>query len=70
MGAVDDDRLKRHDLTDAEWAWLEPLLPRHPRQGHRWNDHRLVMDGIFFRTRGGLPVAGPAGADRKMADRV
>jgi transposase len=53
--AVDDDRLKRHDLTDAEWARLESLLPVHPRQGHRWNDHRLVMDGIFFRTRVGCP---------------
>ena len=29
--------------------------PRHPRQGHRWNDHRLVIDGIFFRTRTGCP---------------
>ena len=52
---MDDDRLKRHDLSDAEWARLEPLLPAHPRQGHRWNDHRLVIDGIFFRTRVGCP---------------
>ena len=52
--AVDDDRLKRHDLDDAEWVRLEPSLPRHPRQGHRWNDHRLVIDGIF-RTRAGCP---------------
>jgi transposase len=52
---VDDDRLKRHDLCDAEWARLKPLLPPHPRQGHRWNDHRLVIDGIFFRTRAGCP---------------
>ena len=37
---VDEDRLKRHDLSDAGWARLEPLLPGHPRQGHRWNDHR------------------------------
>jgi hypothetical protein len=22
---------------------LEPLLPRHPRLGHRWHDHRLVI---------------------------
>jgi transposase len=51
--AVDDVRLKRHDLSDAEWARLGPLLPRHPRQGHRWNDHRLVIDGIFFRIRVG-----------------
>jgi transposase len=52
---VDEDRLKRHDLTDAEWVRLAPLLPAHPRQGHRWNDHRLVLDGIFFRTRTGCP---------------
>jgi transposase len=26
-GRVDEDRLKRHDLTDDEWARLEPLLP-------------------------------------------
>jgi transposase len=54
-GVVDVDRLKRHDLNDAEWARLAPLLPAHPRQGHRWNDHRLVIDGIFFRTRTGCP---------------
>src|SRR5258708_3839331 len=59
MGLMDEDRLKRHDLTDEEWARLEPLLPAHPRQGHRWNDHRLVIDGIFFRTRTGCPWRGP-----------
>src|SRR6266571_6115892 len=52
---MDDDRLKRHDLTDAGWARLEPLLPAHPRQGHRWNDHRVVIDGIFCRVRTGCP---------------
>ena len=52
---MDEDRLKRHDLTDAEWARLVPLLPRHPRQGHRWNDHRLVIDGVFHRVRAGCP---------------
>ena len=55
MTFVDEDRLKRHDLTDDEWARLEPLLPGHPRQGHRWTDHRLVINGIFFRTRAGCP---------------
>jgi transposase len=52
---VADDRLNRHDLSDEEWARLEPLLPAHPRQGHRWNDHRAVINGIFFRTRAGCP---------------
>ena len=32
-----------------------PLLPSHPRQGHRWNDHRTVINGILFRTRAGCP---------------
>jgi transposase len=50
-----DDRLSRHDLTDAEWSRLAPLMPVHPRQGHRWNDHRIVIDGILFRTRAGCP---------------
>ena len=53
--AMGDDRLKRHDLSDAEWMQLEPLLPGHPRQGHRWNDHRLVIDGVFCRVRTGCP---------------
>ena len=52
---MDDDRLKRHDLTDEEWGRLEALLPAHPRQGHRWNDHRTVIDGIFHRVRAGCP---------------
>jgi transposase len=49
---VDDD-LNRHALTDEEWVRLAPLMPGHPRQGHRWNDHRTVIDGILFRTRAG-----------------
>lgn len=47
--------MSRHDLTDEEWARLAPLMPAHPRQGHRWNDHRTVIDGILFRTRTGCP---------------
>jgi transposase len=55
MPVMDDDRLGRHDLTDEEWVRLEPLLAGHPRQGHRWNDHRLVIDGVFHRVRTGCP---------------
>ena len=50
-----DDLLNRHDLTDEEWERLGPLMPAHPRQGHQWNDHRMVINGIFFRTRTGCP---------------
>ena len=46
----------RHDLTDGEWAQLEPLLPdRTPRPGGRWMDHRVVVNGVLWRTRAGAP---------------
>jgi transposase len=52
---VEDERLKRHDLTDAEWARLRPLMPADPVQGHRWSDHRTVINGVFHRVRAGDP---------------
>lgn len=46
----------RHDLTDAEWAQLEPLLPgRVRRRGGQWIDHRRVINGVMWRTRTGSP---------------
>ncbi|GAA3507733.1 hypothetical protein GCM10023075_64780 [Streptosporangium album] len=45
----------RHDLTDAEWLLLKPLMPAHPPQGHRWADHRTVINGILRQTRTGSP---------------
>jgi transposase len=50
-----DERLNRHDLSEEEWQRLSPLLPTHPRQGGRWLDHRVVINGIFFRVRTGSP---------------
>jgi transposase len=46
----------RHDLTDEEWALLEPLLPsRAPRKARPWRDHRQVVNGVLWRTRTGSP---------------
>jgi transposase len=46
----------RHDLTDEEWALLEPLLPaRTPRRSRPWKDHRTVVNGVLWRTRTGSP---------------
>jgi transposase len=50
-----DERLQRHDLTDEEWARLEPLLPVGAGRGRPWADHRTVINGVFHRTRAGDP---------------
>lgn len=46
----------RHDLTDAQWAVLEPLLPapRRPGRPSRWTKRQLI-DGIRWRIRVGAP---------------
>jgi len=46
----------RYDLTDEQWARLEPLLPgQDRRRGGQWVDHRRVIDGVLWRTRTGSP---------------
>jgi putative transposase len=44
------------DLTDEEWAVLEPLIPP-PRPGGRprSTDMREVLNAIFYVLRGGIP---------------
>ena len=45
---------RRHELTDAEWARLAPLLP--PRTaGKRRKDDRLVINGILWKLATGAP---------------
>ena len=39
----------RYDLTDREWARLEPLLPpQRPRTGRPNHDHRIILNGIIL----------------------
>lgn len=46
----------RHDLTDAQWAVLEPLLPRGVKPGRPpVHAKRRLIDGIRWRTRAGVP---------------
>lgn len=50
------------DLTDAQWAILEPLLPKLKPLGRpRKNGLRRVVDAILYRNRGGaegdIPIA-------------
>ncbi|MFC5253612.1 IS5 family transposase [Streptomyces nigrescens] len=41
--------LSRGNLTDGEWAVLEPLLPMTNSRCGRWRDHRQVINGIIHR---------------------
>jgi transposase len=46
----------RADLTDAQWAVLEPLLPRGKKPGRRRiYTSRQLIDGIRWRVRTGAP---------------
>lgn len=47
----------RHELTDAEWALISPLLPNKPRGVARVDDRR-VISGIFHVLRTGAPWRG------------
>ncbi|MFB9248716.1 transposase [Sphaerisporangium melleum] len=46
--------MARGDLTDAQWAVLEPLLPKGKKPGRppTWTWRQLI-DGIRFRVRTG-----------------
>lgn len=46
----------RADLTDGQWAVLEPLLPKGRKLGRppKWIRRRLI-DGIRWRVRAGAP---------------
>jgi transposase len=46
----------RGDLTDEQWARLEPLLPKGKKAGRPpiWSRRQLI-DGIRWRTRAGTP---------------
>lgn len=47
---------RRHDLTDVQWAVLQPLLPTPASTGRarKWSRRQLV-DGIRWRVRTGCP---------------
>ncbi|GIH62799.1 transposase [Microbispora siamensis] len=47
---------RRFDLTDAQWAVLEPLLPAPKRSGRpSLFSKRQLIDGIRWRVRSGAP---------------
>jgi transposase len=47
---------RRYELTDAQWARLEPLLPpEKPWTGRPNDDHRRILNGILWVLNSGAP---------------
>jgi transposase len=48
---------KRDNLTDAQWAIIEPLIPEQPTRadgrGRPWRDNREILDGVIWILRSG-----------------
>lgn len=44
--------IRRHELSDAEWEFVRPLLPV-PLRGRRRLDDRRVLNGIVWKFRTG-----------------
>jgi len=49
--------MARHDLTDKEYALIEPLLPpeRSGKAGCPYKSHQRVLSGIFWVLHTGAP---------------
>jgi transposase len=45
---------RRHELTDAQWARLLPLLPSH-KPGRPRQDDRRILDGMLWKLATGAP---------------
>ena len=46
---------RRHELTDEEWARLEPLLPARRTPGRSFRDHRAILNGMLWVLHTGAP---------------
>src|SRR6185312_5409 len=47
--------VRRHELSDEEWALLEPLLPPLQSGGRPYHDHRTILNGMLFWLHTGIP---------------
>jgi transposase len=47
--------MRRHELSDAHFQRIAPLLPESAGPGHPWAAHRPILNGIFWRLRTGVP---------------
>jgi len=41
-------QIRRYELTEEQFALVSDLLPVNGGRGGQWNDHRTVLNGIFW----------------------
>lgn len=41
-------------LTDAQWAFLKPMLPKPSKRGRPPTDRRCILDAILYVVKGGI----------------
>jgi transposase len=59
------------DLTAAQWALIEPLLPAAKTRGRKRKvDLRSITNAIFYVLKGGITWTHVAARFRSMEDRV
>lgn len=47
---------RQHVLSDEQWERIEPLLPSNAgRKGHPFRHNRMIVEGIVYRYRTGIP---------------
>jgi len=39
---------RRYELTEAQYTLIEDLLPENGKRGSQWQEHRRVLNGIFW----------------------
>src|SRR4051812_24094570 len=40
--------MRRHELSDQQWAQICQLFPPNGKRGGQWKDHRLMVHGILW----------------------
>ncbi|MBV1851406.1 transposase [Catellatospora tritici] len=60
--------VRRQELSDVEWAALEPFLPPVVSGGRPRSDDRRVLNAVTWKIRSGVSVAGPAGTVRGVGE--
>jgi transposase len=45
--------MRRHELSDEQFAQLAPLLPVPGSPGRPWAEHRRILNGLFWKLHTG-----------------